>query len=172
MPGLIVYITNLYWLPTLIQVWRDVYFIIITILTVSTIVIQLHQKFFSHGWFRYRILIYVFLVGYGVLPTIHWIYLNGGPQAEIVQVCKLSLSFNSIFHWHVLSLKDDSNHEKVGNRQGTHHEQSSKTNYYLGSIIRKLIELIFIGEIIFREKTRNFRYNCETFMNKRETFTN
>ncbi|XP_011432355.3 progestin and adipoQ receptor family member 3 [Magallana gigas] len=69
-----------------LSVWRDVYFFIITILTVSTIVIQLHRKFFSHGWFRYRILIYVFLAGYGVLPTIHWVYLNGGPQAEIVQL--------------------------------------------------------------------------------------
>lgn len=106
-PGFIVYISNLYSFPSFFQVWRDVYFIIITILTISTIVIQLHQKFFSHGWFRYRILIYVFLVGYGVLPTIHWIYLNGGPQAEIVQVCKLSLSFNSISLWHVLSLKDN-----------------------------------------------------------------
>ncbi|KAK3090514.1 hypothetical protein FSP39_012414 [Pinctada imbricata] len=69
-----------------LSVWRDLYFIIIVVLTVMTIVVQLHPRFFSHGWFKYRIFIYMFLVGYGVIPTIHWISLNGGFSSAIVQL--------------------------------------------------------------------------------------
>ena len=60
--------------------------ITITLLTVTTMAIQLHPHYFSHGWARYRIAIYVGLVGYGIIPTIHWIWLNGGASSEIVQV--------------------------------------------------------------------------------------
>jgi hypothetical protein len=48
--------------------------------------IQLHPHYFSPRMSRYRILLYIVLVGYGIIPTIHWIWLNGGASAEIVQV--------------------------------------------------------------------------------------
>lgn len=69
-----------------LSIWRDIYLITITLLTVITMVIQLHPRYFSHRWSNYRILIYVGLVGYGVIPTIHWIWLNGGASSEIVQI--------------------------------------------------------------------------------------
>lgn len=48
-------------------------------------VIQLHPRYFSHRWSKWRIGIYMGLAGYGIIPTIHWIWLNGA-SAEIVQV--------------------------------------------------------------------------------------
>lgn len=67
------------------QIWRDVYMIVITILTVSTLWFQLHPHFFTSHWYYTRMAVYVGLAGYGVMPSIHWVYLNG-LSSKIVQV--------------------------------------------------------------------------------------
>ncbi|XP_041362846.1 progestin and adipoQ receptor family member 3-like isoform X2 [Gigantopelta aegis] len=48
--------------------------------------LSLHPRFFTHRWFHIRMLLYCSLVGYGLIPTAHWIYLNGGWSSRIVQI--------------------------------------------------------------------------------------
>ena len=67
------------------QIWRDIYMIVITVLTVSTLWFQLHPHFFTSRWYYTRMTVYVGLAAYGVMPTLHWIYLNGGVSSPIVQ---------------------------------------------------------------------------------------
>ncbi|XP_046566500.1 progestin and adipoQ receptor family member 3-like isoform X1 [Haliotis rubra] len=69
-----------------LSIWRDIYLIIITLLAVGTICVQLHPRYFSHAWFYPRMAIYFFLAAYGVIPTIHWVYLSGGLGTKVVQL--------------------------------------------------------------------------------------
>ncbi|GFO25512.1 progestin and adipoq receptor family member 3 [Plakobranchus ocellatus] len=70
-----------------LSIWRDVYMFIIVLLSACTLGFQLHPRFFTHEWFCVRMLLYVGLVAYGIVPTIHWVYLSGGISSFIVQVC-------------------------------------------------------------------------------------
>ncbi|PVD37675.1 hypothetical protein C0Q70_00274 [Pomacea canaliculata] len=68
-----------------ISIWRDIYILAITVLTVSTLWFQLHPYFFTARWYYLRMAVYVGLAGYGIVPTIHWVYLSGGFSSKIVQ---------------------------------------------------------------------------------------
>lgn len=69
-----------------LSIWRDIYLFIITCLSISTFVIMQNPRYFSSAWSTKRSMVYVGLVAYGVIPTIHWVYLNGGISSEIVQL--------------------------------------------------------------------------------------
>ncbi|KAK7506545.1 hypothetical protein BaRGS_00002020 [Batillaria attramentaria] len=69
-----------------LSIWRDVYFMVITVLTVCTLWFQLHPQFFTSRWYYTRMAVYVGLVAYGIMPTIHWVYLNGGFSSKLVQI--------------------------------------------------------------------------------------
>ncbi|RUS82548.1 hypothetical protein EGW08_009678, partial [Elysia chlorotica] len=69
-----------------LSIWRDIYMIIIVLLSMCILGFQLHPRFFTHEWFIVRMMLYVGLVAYGIIPTIHWIYLSGGISAPIVQM--------------------------------------------------------------------------------------
>ncbi|KAK3590940.1 hypothetical protein CHS0354_034511 [Potamilus streckersoni] len=69
-----------------LSIWRDIYLICITVLSLSTLFVQFHPRYFSNTWFKQRIAIYFGLVAYGVIPTTHWIYLSGGFSEKIVQM--------------------------------------------------------------------------------------
>ena len=56
-------------------------------LALVTLCIQLHPRYLSSSWSTYRMILYSCLAAYGVIPSIHWVYLSGGLQAEVVQVC-------------------------------------------------------------------------------------
>jgi len=47
-------------------------------------------------WFYQRIAVYLGLVAYGVIPTSHWFYLNGGWQSEVVRVSNQCLKIITI----------------------------------------------------------------------------
>ena len=68
------------------QIWRDIYLFTMAILSVFTMIFQLHPKFFTRTWFHVRLCVYVGLTAYGIIPAVHWIYLNGGFSSHIVQV--------------------------------------------------------------------------------------
>ena len=68
------------------QIWRDIYMIIIAVLSACTLGFQIHPRFFTHSWFYTRMAVYVGLAAYGIIPTIHWIYLNGGVDSMVVKV--------------------------------------------------------------------------------------
>ncbi|CAH1794523.1 unnamed protein product [Owenia fusiformis] len=69
-----------------LSIWRDIYLIIISLLSVAVLVLQLHPHFFHHSWARTRILLYCSLVGYGIIPTVHWVLLSGGLHTELVKL--------------------------------------------------------------------------------------
>ncbi|KAK7113193.1 progestin and adipoQ receptor family member 3-like isoform X1 [Littorina saxatilis] len=69
-----------------LSIWRDIYMMIITVLTVSTLWFQLHPHFFTSRWFHTRMAVYVGLAAYGIMPSVHWVYLNGGFSAPVVQM--------------------------------------------------------------------------------------
>lgn len=69
-----------------LSLWRDVYMMIIGLLFFGVFYSQTKQHFYSQRWFRVRLLLYVGLTAYGVIPAAHWIYMNGGWRTEIVQL--------------------------------------------------------------------------------------
>lgn len=68
------------------QVWRDVYLIVISLLFGAVFLCQMTPQYVSGHWFYRRMLLYLGLVAYGVVPTAHWVYLNGGVTSHIVQI--------------------------------------------------------------------------------------
>ncbi|KAL8586817.1 hypothetical protein ACOMHN_052693 [Nucella lapillus] len=68
-----------------LSIWRDIYMIVICLLTVSTLWFQLHPQFFTSRWYCTRMAVYVGLAAYGIMPSLHWIYLNG-VSSPVVQI--------------------------------------------------------------------------------------
>ncbi|XP_028929537.1 progestin and adipoQ receptor family member 3 isoform X2 [Ornithorhynchus anatinus] len=46
---------------------------------------NIHPSYLTQQWHRLRSLIFCSVSGYGVIPTVHWVWLNGGLGAPIVQ---------------------------------------------------------------------------------------
>ncbi|XP_069711159.1 progestin and adipoQ receptor family member 3 isoform X2 [Phaenicophaeus curvirostris] len=46
---------------------------------------NIHPSYLTQQWHRLRSLIFCSVSGYGIIPTIHWVWLNGGIGASIVQ---------------------------------------------------------------------------------------
>nr|XP_006006886.1 PREDICTED: progestin and adipoQ receptor family member 3-like isoform X2 [Latimeria chalumnae] len=46
---------------------------------------QIHPHYLTQQWHRLRSIILCSVSAYGVIPTIHWIWLNGGIGVPIVQ---------------------------------------------------------------------------------------
>ncbi|XP_072038373.1 progestin and adipoQ receptor family member 3-like [Amphiura filiformis] len=67
------------------QYWRNVHLVIVCTLMMLTIIVQLHRRFLTARWATQRLMLYISAVAYGVGPVVHWIYLNGGFQAPIIQ---------------------------------------------------------------------------------------
>jgi len=59
---------------------------IIVLLFLAILFWQTRPLYYSSQWFRIRMLLYVGLTAYGVIPALHWISLNGGLQTPVVQV--------------------------------------------------------------------------------------
>ena len=73
--------------------------IIIAVLFATVFYYQTNPRHYSEQYWTQRLVIYIGLTGYGVIPTIHWIYLNHGFDNPIVQVAyvrRCSLKFNSV----------------------------------------------------------------------------
>lgn len=59
---------------------------VFALMVVAVLCMQLHPQFLSSRWMTKRLAMYIFLGGYGVIPALHWIYLNGGWHTHTVQV--------------------------------------------------------------------------------------
>jgi len=60
--------------------------VIIVLLFAAILFSQMRPRYYSSLWFRTRMLLYVGLSAYGVVPALHWILLNGGFESQVVQV--------------------------------------------------------------------------------------
>ena len=63
----------------------------VSLLAVSTVWFQVHPVFFKPHWFHVRVVVFIGLVSYGIVPSIHWIFLNGGISEPFVQVIIISV---------------------------------------------------------------------------------
>ncbi|XP_013387641.1 progestin and adipoQ receptor family member 3 [Lingula anatina] len=69
-----------------LSIWRDIYLFTVAILSAAVLFTQLHPRSFSPHWWTKRLILYCCLAAYGIIPTIHWIYLSGGWEEEMVQM--------------------------------------------------------------------------------------
>ncbi|XP_043828514.1 progestin and adipoQ receptor family member 3 [Sminthopsis crassicaudata] len=65
--------------------WRQVYLIMVLAMILTVFFAQIHPNYLTQQWHRLRSIIFCSVSGYGVIPTIHWVWLNGGVGAPIVQ---------------------------------------------------------------------------------------
>lgn len=80
-----VYLPGTYYAFYCMQIWRDFYMGIFCIMSLGVLSCQLHKDFLSPRWTSYRVTMYLTLAAYGVIPSLHWIYLSGGFYSSIVQ---------------------------------------------------------------------------------------
>lgn len=69
-----------------LSVWRDIYMVFFGLLFIAVLYWQTSPQYYSPSWFRKRTLLYLGLTIYGVLPSLHWVLLNGGVKSHIVQL--------------------------------------------------------------------------------------
>ncbi|XP_053795847.1 progestin and adipoQ receptor family member 3 isoform X3 [Vidua macroura] len=67
------------------QYWRQVYLITVLAMILAVFFAQIHPSYLTQQWHRLRSIIFCSVSGYGIIPTIHWVWLNGGVGASIVQ---------------------------------------------------------------------------------------
>ncbi|XP_018421076.1 PREDICTED: progestin and adipoQ receptor family member 3 [Nanorana parkeri] len=65
--------------------WRQVYLITVLAMILAVFFAQIHPSYLTQQWHRLRSVIFCSVSGYGIIPTIHWILLNGGMGSSIVQ---------------------------------------------------------------------------------------
>ncbi|CAJ0968868.1 unnamed protein product [Ranitomeya imitator] len=63
--------------------WRQVYLITVLAMILAVFFAQIHPSYLTQQWHRLRSVIFCSVSGYGVIPTVHWIWLNGGIGASI-----------------------------------------------------------------------------------------
>lgn len=70
---------------------------------------QIHPSYLTQQCHRLRSVIFCSVSGYGIIPTVHWVGLNGGIGASIVQVKENNKERSIPFAFHLpssLSLLD------------------------------------------------------------------
>ncbi|NXE20963.1 PAQR3 protein, partial [Ardeotis kori] len=65
--------------------WRQVYLITVLAMILAVFFAQIHPSYLTQQWHRLRSIIFCSVSGYGIIPTVHWVWLNGGIGASIVQ---------------------------------------------------------------------------------------
>lgn len=72
-----------------LQYWRQVYLLAVLALMLAVFFAQIHPLYLSQPWRKLRSLIVCSLAAYGLLPTMHWVWISGGFYSEATQVCTL-----------------------------------------------------------------------------------
>ncbi|KAM6076809.1 progestin and adipoQ receptor family member 3 isoform 2-T4 [Chlamydotis macqueenii] len=76
--------------------WRQVYLITVLAMVLAVFFAQIHPSYLTQQWHRLRSIIFCSVSGYGIIPTVHWVWLNGGVGASIVQNRRASFSFAGV----------------------------------------------------------------------------
>ncbi|KAK2169587.1 hypothetical protein NP493_1183g00005 [Ridgeia piscesae] len=66
--------------------WYSVYFVVIAGLFAGVLYSQTHPRFAADHFQKSRVFMFCGLTAYGIIPVLHWVYLNGGFSTEIVQI--------------------------------------------------------------------------------------
>ncbi|XP_055743802.1 progestin and adipoQ receptor family member 3-like isoform X3 [Salvelinus fontinalis] len=67
------------------QYWRQVYLVTVLAMILAVFFAQIHPHYLSKQWQRLRSILFCSVAGYGLIPTVHWVWLNGGFSSELVQ---------------------------------------------------------------------------------------
>ncbi|KAA0717293.1 Progestin and adipoQ receptor family member 3 [Triplophysa tibetana] len=65
--------------------WRQVYLVTVLAMMLAVFFVQIHPHYLTKKWQQLRSVIFCAVAGYGLIPTVHWIWLSGGFSADIVQ---------------------------------------------------------------------------------------
>lgn len=55
-------------------------------MTLAEFFAQIHPLYLTKKWLKLRSVIFCSVVAYGLIPTMHWMWLSGGFSSELVQV--------------------------------------------------------------------------------------
>ncbi|CAB1352110.1 unnamed protein product [Coregonus sp. 'balchen'] len=66
--------------------WRQVYLVTVLALILAIFSAQIHPHYLSKEWHHLRTAIFCSVAGYGVIPAVHWVWLNGGFSSAVVQL--------------------------------------------------------------------------------------
>lgn len=82
------YIPGVHYAFYCVSRWENIYLFSVIVLSLIILTIQLNPKRLSDSiaFTISRVLMYTFLACYGIIPSAHWFYMNGGWQTEIVRV--------------------------------------------------------------------------------------
>uniref|UniRef100_A0A3B5QMS4 Progestin and adipoQ receptor family member IIIa n=1 Tax=Xiphophorus maculatus TaxID=8083 RepID=A0A3B5QMS4_XIPMA len=73
--------------------WRQVYLVTVLAMILAVFFAQIHPLYLSKQWKQLRSLIFCSVAGYGLIPTLHWIWITGGFSSQLVQVQQTLLVF-------------------------------------------------------------------------------
>ncbi|XP_063051844.1 progestin and adipoQ receptor family member 3a [Engraulis encrasicolus] len=65
--------------------WRQVYLVAVLAMTLAVFLAQIHPLYLSKQWQRIRSAIFFSVAGYGLVPTMHWVWVSGGINSDVVQ---------------------------------------------------------------------------------------
>lgn len=86
-------------LLSVFQYWRQVYLVMVLAMTLAEFFAQIHPLYLTKKWQKLRSAIFCSVVAYGLIPTIHWIWLSGGFSSEVVQVHVNGSSSGALIKW-------------------------------------------------------------------------
>ena len=70
----------------ILQFWRQLYLLTVLSLILAVFCAQVHPRYLSNDWKRIRMAIFCCVAGISVVPSCHWVGLNGGLSTDVVQV--------------------------------------------------------------------------------------
>ncbi|XP_034085129.1 progestin and adipoQ receptor family member 3-like [Gymnodraco acuticeps] len=66
--------------------WRQLYLLTVLSLILAVFCAQVHPRYLSNDWKRIRMAIFCCVAGISVVPSCHWVGLNGGLSTDVVQL--------------------------------------------------------------------------------------
>lgn len=80
-----IFLSGIYYAFTCFPSWRIIYSASVMLTFVAALSMAFDPKFLSEEYQFRRLVLYCSWVVYGIVPTAHWVYLNGGLDKPIVQ---------------------------------------------------------------------------------------
>ncbi|KAL0965820.1 hypothetical protein UPYG_G00286190 [Umbra pygmaea] len=80
------YVPGVFYAFYCITFWRQVYLVTVLALILAVFLAQIHPHYHSREWRHQRTAIFCSVACYGVIPAVHWVWLNGSFSSAVVQL--------------------------------------------------------------------------------------